>query len=136
MVRMLVNNTTLYHQWIQYHQILLHGYVLVIQVQMEIMKRLCNRGPYYRYRRYYRHSSQGGSFRCVCQTRNNQNQNSFKLDVAARRSSGDNSSTLLLNPSKYPQEPCYCGWHVDSKGHLCRNFVRHDDNLRRAQSCL
>eukprot|EP00105_Crassostrea_gigas_P043262 XP_019927410.1 PREDICTED: secretin receptor isoform X2 [Crassostrea gigas] len=106
------------------------------EVQMEIMKRLCNRGPYYRYRRYYRHSSQGGSFRCVCQTRNNQNQNSFKLDVAARRSSGDNSSTLLLNPSKYPQEPCYCGWHVDSKGHLCRNFVRHDDNLRRAQSCL
>lgn len=109
---------------------------LLIQVQMEIMKRLCNRGPYYRYRRYYRHSSQGGSFRCVCQTRNNQNQNSFKLDAATRRPSSDNSSTLLLNPSKYPQEPCYCGWHVDSKGHLCRNFVRHDDNLRRAQSCL
>ncbi|XP_056008386.1 secretin receptor-like isoform X2 [Ostrea edulis] len=104
------------------------------EVQMEIMKRLCNRGPYYRYRQYYRQSSQGGSYRCVCQ-KNNQSQNGYKFD-SARRSSGDNSSTLLLNSTKYPQDSCFCRWHVDSRGHLCRHFVKHDDSLKRVQSCL
>ncbi|XP_061193687.1 secretin receptor-like [Saccostrea echinata] len=105
------------------------------EVQMEIMKRLCNRGPYYRYRRYYRHSSQGGSLRCICQNKNSHPPNSYQLDTA-RRSSADNSSSLLLQSAKYPPESCYCMWQVDSKGHLCRNFVKHDDKLRRAQSCL
>ena len=50
---------------------LLHLYSLslsYIQVQAEIMKHMCNRGPYYRYRRYYRATFMDNS-QCACRRR-------------------------------------------------------------------
>ena len=120
---------------------LLHLYSLslsYIQVQAEIMKHMCNRGPYYRYRRYYRATFMDNS-QCACRRREIPLQ-----DNSEQRDSDDTNSCLLADPKSRFVRTCYCHWHVDDKGHLCRHFVRKsmnrtcvvENNLRRAQSCL
>ncbi|CAC5414917.1 PTHR1 [Mytilus coruscus] len=121
------------------------------EVQSEILKRVCRRRPYNHYLRYYRSARLASQEQNSCSDRaqsgiydnfeirstgtvNDTNKNSLNTQ------STDNTTD---NVPRNVRSRIF-KWHIDSKGHLCRHYMKRNENkycnlqinLRRAQSCL
>ncbi|XP_076093314.1 secretin receptor-like isoform X2 [Mytilus galloprovincialis] len=121
------------------------------EVQSEILKRVCRRRPYNHYLRYYRSARLASQEQNSCSDRAQSGiYDNFEIrstgTVNDTNKNSSNTQSTDITPDNVPRNvrSRIFKWHIDSKGHLCRHYMKRNENkycnlqinLRRAQSCL